>query len=136
MERREFLRSLTSAPMIARPTAKNRREHHQGERIYHGPIRLPSQVLDIALRAPVYRTTHRHPVIRLQLDGVTYLFRSGIAGDCYLGEIVRTPEGRIRVHAWAAIETAPALNEILARKIQPTVTRSISSYPILPPMRP
>lgn len=121
MERRDFFRSLVGVPLIARPTSKNRREHHQGHRLYHGPMRLPERVLDIATRAPVYRTTHRHPVIRLAFDGVTYIFRTGLAGDCYLGEIVQELEGAgpIRVHVWRAIESAPDLGEILARKTGP-----------------
>ena len=85
-------------------------------RLYHGPLRLPSRVLDIATRAPVYRTTARHPVIRMALDGVTYIFRTGIAGDCYLGEIIQAPDGAMRVHVWTVIADAPWLGEIAARK--------------------
>lgn len=120
MERREFFRSLGGIAAIARPANKNRKAHHKNDVLYHGPIRIPEDVLDIASRAPVYRTTHgaKKLAIRLALDGVTYLFRTGLAGDCYLGEIIRTPEGMVRVHVWTAIESAPNLADILRRKME------------------
>lgn len=115
MQRRDFFRSLAGAPLIARPERKNNRSHHQGERIYHGPMKIPEQILDIASRAPAYRTTCRKPCIRLALDGMTYLFRTGLCGDSYIGEIIRTDKG-LRVHVWTAIPDAPLLGDILARK--------------------
>lgn len=112
--RRGFLRGLAGTPLL-RPANRNRRAHHVGTRLYHGPIRLPARVLDLACRSRVYRTTHRHLALRCQIDGLTVLFRAGVAGDCYLGEIVRTESGAIRIHTWSVIADAPALRDLAER---------------------
>ena len=115
MERRDFVRSLAGIPLIARPQNKNRRSKHFDERLYHGPMELSEDVMDVAMRGKAYRTTCRHPAIRVGLNGVTYVFRCGLAGQSYLGEIVRISDGALRVHVWKAVQDAPPFAEILER---------------------
>lgn len=98
MTRRDFFAALPAA--TPRPERRNRKEHHAGERVFHGPMVLPDYVLDSAGRAAPLRTTHRHPVLRVARDGITYLFRSQPSPEM-VGEIWRTPEGQYRVHVWS-----------------------------------
>jgi hypothetical protein len=87
---------------------------HRDTRLYHGPIELPVAVIGGLDGAPVYRTTHRHSVLRLELDGVAYLFRRWTLGHhYYLGEVVRTQTGRLRVHLFRSTDRGRPLQEIL-----------------------
>jgi len=106
MTRRESIAALlgTGTPRT-KPEGKNRRKHHEGEQIYHGPMRLPDYVIDSASRAVPVRTTHQHLAIRISRDGIVYLFRYAPAPEM-VGEIWRTPEGAYRVHCWA-VSTSP-----------------------------
>ena len=100
MTRRESFSALFgAAPAISRPERKNKRAHHvHMERIYHGWIELPPEIVRRAFQSPLYRTTDRHEVIRLKHWQTTWIFREIVAGSKYLGEVIRDENGRIRVH--------------------------------------
>ena len=106
MERREFFKSLIAggASMRERPRAKNRRAHHTGERLYHGPMEIPEDIVRIIAAHPaIKKTTCRHLVSRYANTGWVWLFRCQIPESRQMvGEIIRTPEGKIRVHCWSA----------------------------------
>lgn len=105
MTRREsFMAALGLAP-IERPERKNSRARHTHDKLYHGPLRIPAEVAERSSQAPAYKTTHGHPVLRIEdKDGVVYLWRCLPVGEGdYLGEVVRTPEGAYRVHLYRAI---------------------------------
>ena len=137
MERRQFFQSLIAggAAVGSRPEGRNRRAHHQGERLYHGPMGIPERIAAIVAEFPgLKRTTSRHLVSRYAEAGWVWLFRCQIpASRQMVGEIVRTPEGSIRVHCWsAARDTAcdePAA--IIERK-----GARAAVAPILPPLMP
>lgn len=114
------------------------RIRHAGERVYHGPIFVPENIAAIVAEHPaIKRTTSRHMVMRYSHGGWTWLFRSQIpASRMMVGEIVRTPEGQIRVHLWSAASPHSGAHsarrtpaEILARR----ATRITRIEPPLPP---
>jgi len=86
---------------------RSRRIRHNRDVLYHGPLRIGSNVTQETPRdGALYRTTHYHSVIRQEHDGVTYIWRClpcGVDAD-YLAEVVRTPEGAIRCHVYRQIE--------------------------------
>jgi len=82
---------------------KNRRAGHKDTRLYHGPIRLPVDVCEMASRSKVVKTSARHMAVRVSHLGTVYLFRV-VGGRDYLGEVVETQGGTIRVHLWAIVE--------------------------------
>jgi len=82
---------------------KNRRAGHRDTRLYHGPIRVPVDVCEMASRGRVVQTTARHMAVRVSHLGTVYLFRV-VGGRDYLGEVVETQAGTIRVHLWAIVE--------------------------------
>lgn len=117
MTRRESLRALISggAAYRERPANKGKREHHQDTRLFHGRITLPQEILDSLGRAPVVRTMCKHPALRTQRDGVTYLLRTAICGPHYVGEVVRTQAGAYRVHAWSVADCGRPVAEVIER---------------------
>jgi len=92
-------RDLFRAPALFLGRRKARKKH-QDTRLYHGPIRLPESVVMLSGAADVYRTTCRHPAIRLSHAGIVYLWREWGLGRDYIGEVVRTAAGGYRVHLW------------------------------------
>jgi hypothetical protein len=112
MERRQFFRGLIAAgaTVAERPERRNRRAHHEGQRVYHGPMSIPEEVARIVADHPaIKRTTHRHLVSRYAADGYTWLFRCQIpAHRGMVGEIIHIPQpdGVIlsRVHCWSAAD--------------------------------
>lgn len=48
---------------------KNRRAGHKDTRLYHGPIRVPVDVCEMASRGRVVQTTARHMAVRVSLAG-------------------------------------------------------------------
>lgn len=106
MERRAFFQSLIAggSTINQRPENKNRRAHHQGERLHHGPIEIPERIVAIVAAHPgLKRSTHRHLVSRYAENEWVWLFRCQIPESRQMvGEIIRTPEGKIRVHCWSA----------------------------------
>lgn len=110
MERRDFFKSLIAAGATVKERKKhrNRRSRHESERIYHGPMAIPERIaLIIAEHPAIKRTTHRHIVSRYagDLDGWVWLFRCQIpAHRLMVGEIIRTTEGKIRVHCWSSAD--------------------------------
>ncbi len=124
MQRRDFFAALASTGAAPKAWAqkKNKLKHHAGERLYHGPMLIPAHVAETVRESPeVYRTTHRHPVLRyVDSDQTVYLLRSRVPESrAMIGEIVRTPEGRVRVHCWSAARTSTTyreVSELLARR--------------------
>jgi hypothetical protein len=105
LSRRQFCGFGLVAPVAGfggrRP--KNRRAHHKDTRLYHGPIRVPVDVCEMASRGRVVQTTASHMAVRVSHLGTVYLFRV-VGGRDYLGEVVETQSGTIRVHLWAIVE--------------------------------
>lgn len=108
MERREFFRSLIAGGATVQewPERKNARKHHEGNRLYHGPLEIPGRIVGIIDNHPgIKRTTDRHLVSRYAEADWTWIFRCQIpAHRLMIGEVVRTPEGKIRVHCWSAAD--------------------------------
>lgn len=109
MERRDFFKSLVAggATIKVRPERKNQRAHHQGERIYHGPMEIPERVVSAVAQSPALaKTTHRHLISRYtDGEGWEWRFRSQIPEHrLMVGEIIRTPEGNVCVHCWASAD--------------------------------
>lgn len=119
MTRRESFSALFSAPLVERPEHKNKRAHHDGDQLYHGPIFVTAEVTDLAVTSTPFKTTHRHPALRIEHDSVVYLFRClPIGASAYVGEIIRTPQGTIRCHVWLAIPdclTAPTVEKLMLK---------------------
>jgi len=116
MTRRDVFR----APLLAWRERRNRRVRHSDTRLYHGPIHLPDEVQVRLAAAPAYRTTHRHPALRLKYHGITIVSRTAPAASGeYVGEIVRTQSGALRVHLFAAanrpLRSSASMDEILLR---------------------
>ena len=57
----------------------------------------------MASRGKVVQTTARHMAVRVSHLGTVYLFRA-VGGRDYLGEVVETQAGTIRVHLWSIVE--------------------------------
>ena len=93
---------------------RNQRHHHQDTLIYKGPIEVPIGALELARRAAPVKSTHGHSVIRIEHEGVVYVFRRKVA-TCMVGEVVRTMAGAIRVHVWSACAIGYAIEVILSR---------------------
>lgn len=136
MERREFFQSLIAAGAPVRKTRKHVR--HEGDiRLYHGPMTIPEHVYEAVREDPTpHRATGRgtHLVSRYaEADATVWLFRCQIpASRQMVGEIMRTPLGRIRVHCWSAARPGEyrTPGELLAaRAPEPQVGREI-----LPPL--
>ena len=108
MERREFFQSLIAGGAAVRKNRKRVPRAHAGNtRTYHGPMTIPDHVYEAVREDPSpMRATGRgtHLVSRYaEADGTVYVFRCQIpASRQMVGEIVRTPLGRIRVHCWSA----------------------------------
>ena len=115
MERREFFQSLIAGGAVVkeRPDNRNRRAHHEGTRLYHGPMMIPIDIATIIAEHPALkRSTSRHLVSRYADATHTWLFRCQIPESrAMVGEIVRTPEGKIRIHCWSAARPAETYRE-------------------------
>lgn len=112
--RRQFVGLGLVAPLagFGGQAPRNRRRHHKDTRLYHGPLRLPQEVMDKAKESQVYRTTSRKLAVRILHEDIVYLLRV-VCGRDYIGEVVRTDSGTYRVHVWSAITTQGRdLNEI------------------------
>lgn len=135
-DRRSFFQSLVAggATVSQREQHRNRRVHHAGERIYHGPMEVPARIAGIIADHPVLKmTTHRQLVSRYagDADGWVWLFRCQIPEHrLMVGEIVRTPEGRIRVHCWHAAD--PERYTAHREPAQIVEPRPIMPRPIMP----
>jgi hypothetical protein len=107
MNRRKFLGisgTLILGEAISWPKDKNKRVKHVDELIYKGTITLPDEVIHHALSSKLYRTISRHSVIRFKLHGILFLFRELAPTTNYVGEIVKTSVGGIRVHLFKVID--------------------------------
>lgn len=106
--RREFFQSLIAAGAVPRKTRKAVK--HAGDiQLYHGPMQVPEHVAECVREDPTpHKATGRgrHWVTRYaEANGTVWLFRCGIPFHRgMVGEIVRTPLGRHRVHCWSAAE--------------------------------
>lgn len=143
MERREFFCSLITGGVVPKQRAerRNRRAHHANERAYHGPMQIPARIALIVAEHPtIKRTTDRHLVSRYAEGGWTWIFRCQIPESrAMIGEIVRTPEGNIRVHCWSAARpgeyrTPDSLLANNPARIDAERLPRPLSLPILPPL--
>ena len=128
LSRRQFCGLGLVAPVAGfggrRP--KNRRAHHKDTRLYHGPIRVPVDVCEMASRGRVLKTTAHHMAVRVSHLGTVYLFRV-VGGRDYLGEVVETQSGTIRVHLWAIVEA-------VGRPVEDFLGQPSVSVPCDPPV--
>lgn len=136
-DRRSFLQSLVAAGAPIKRTRKRVPESHGADvRIYHGPMTIPAHVTEAVREDPSpLRASGRgtHLVSRYAAaDGTVWLFRCGIpVHRGMVGEIVRTPLGRYRVHCWSAATPTESYcepQEIIAAYAVPR------SMPIQPPL--
>ena len=93
---------------------RNQRRHHQDVLLYKGSIEIPIGALELAQQATPVKSTHGHSVIRIEHDGIVYVFRRKVA-PCMIGEVVSTTTGAIRVHVWSACAIGYAIDVILGR---------------------
>ena len=99
--RRQFCGLGLIAPIFGlRGAKRNRRSKHRDTVLFHGAMSMPEEVLAAAYKSPVLRTTHRKLAVKVVHEGVVYLLRV-VGGRDYVGEIVRTQAGFVRVHCWA-----------------------------------
>lgn len=115
MERREFFQSLIAGGATVRRTRKHVK-HSEDVRLYHGPMSIPAYVYEAVREDPSpMRATGRggHLVSRYaEADGTVWIFRSQIPEHRgMVGEIVRTPIGRHRVHCWSSATPADMYRE-------------------------
>ena len=105
LTRRQFCGMGLVAPVAGfggkRP--KNKRAKHKDAQLYHGPIRVPDVVMALASQGKCVKTTARHMAVRVSHEGTVYLFRV-VGGRNYLGEVVQTQAGTLRVHLWSIVE--------------------------------
>ena len=105
IERREFFKVLIAngAVVKSRPQHKNRRAHHLDTQLYHGPMLIPERISNIIAEHPsIKQTTHGHLVSRYAENEWTWIFRCQIPFHRnMIGELVMTPEQKIRVHCWS-----------------------------------
>ena len=137
-DRRHFLQSLIAGGAAVRKTRKHIR-HQQDVRLYHGPMEIPAHVAEAVREDPTpHRSTGRgaHLVSRYaEADGAVWLFRCQIPSHRgMLGEIVRTPLGRVRVHCWSAAlpgkyREPSEIIECKAARLEPPPCE-----PIIPPL--
>lgn len=121
--RREFFQSLIAVGATPRRTRKGTK--HAGDiQLYHGPMQVPEHVAECVREDPTpHKATGRgrHWVTRYaEADGTVWLFRCGIPFHRgMVGEIVRTPLGRHRVHCWSAAELGEykSPEALIARKV-------------------
>ena len=128
-DRRQFFQSLIAGGAAARKTRKHV-AHTDDVRIYHGPMQVPLYVVEAISADPTpHRATGRgtHLVSRYaEPDATVWVFRCQFpVHRGMVGEIVRTPLGRIRVHCWASAqpsdryETPLKIIERMARRDAP-----------------
>ena len=113
-DRRGFLQSLVALGADTRRTRKRvPKSHAQDVRLYHGPMTIPAHVAEAVREDPTpHRASGRgtHLVSRYaEADGTVWLFRCRIPTHRgMVGEIVRTPIGRYRIHCWSAATPSPS----------------------------
>ena len=111
--RRDFFRSLVAGGASVSHGLTGRHLNHRtagvrNERLYHGPMEIPTDVAEAIRESPdLSRTRHTGGVGRglcaryTDADGVRWRMLSAIGESRQMvGEIVRTAEGAIRVHCW------------------------------------
>ncbi|MEM3038645.1 MAG: hypothetical protein QXE45_04540 [Thermoplasmata archaeon] len=116
MTRREFAKwfgiavGTTAIPVKAKFKKK---KHHEDTLLYKGPMRIPEHVVESVREAEIVRTTDRHWAARYQDRDTVYLFRFRIPHHRgMVGEIVKTKEGKFRVHCWAAANACGEYKEV------------------------
>lgn len=132
MESRQFFQSLVAGGATVTSTLNGKdlkhRRHEANTGLHHGPMLIPAYVAEIVREAPdLHRTDgrwsksrtgnghrSRHLVARYADGDTTWLFRCAIpASREMVGEVVRTAEGRYRVHCWSAARPRPEGGEYL-----------------------
>lgn len=118
--RRQFCGLGLVLPSFGLPGPRNVKRRHKDTVIYRGPMRLPEDVVRLANQSPVLRTTHRKLAVKVSHEDVSYVLRV-VGGRDYLGEIVRTQDGDLRVHVWTIVDgPMPTVEEIIRRKVTGT----------------
>jgi hypothetical protein len=107
--RRDFFGSLLSGGATVTNGLSGRKRGHDAATnavLYRGPMRIPDDVRAAVEETPnIHRTRggKRKLAMRYSADGVVWLFRYAVpAHGAMVGEVVRTIEGKYRVHAWQA----------------------------------
>lgn len=153
VERRGFLQAVLGGATVHADPAMRRakrkdgglaRSHHAGdERLYHGPFFVPVDVVE-AIRedGSLYKSrTRGQSGLRTRYvdgDSVTWIGKCQIPGSrAVVGEIVRTGDGRVRVHYWAAATPGTARRdprEMVTRRAEIKPEPAKSGEPIMPPL--
>lgn len=121
MERRNFFAALVAGGADIRDTRLRgkRKPVRENQRLYHGPMVIPEDVAEAVRESPdIYRTRHAGKLVSRYVDhdATVWLFRVLIpVSRQMVGEVIRTPDGRRRVHCWAA--ATPANTYPLAREL-------------------
>lgn len=90
--------------------AKNHESHKKDIRLYHGPIVIPEDVKVAISQSSVYRTGNSSLAQKIvDTEGVTWLFKCEIPSHrVMVGEVMKTPDKRYRVHGWKAADESRA----------------------------
>lgn len=109
MERREFFHSLVAGgatvinDLKGKPLKHRKADKAPNTILRRGPFEVPPDVYESIREAPDLHKTRKRRLAARYVDGanVTWLVMSAIPeARGMMGEIVRTPEGRYRVHCW------------------------------------
>lgn len=110
MERRNLFATLLAADVRDTRVRGKKRPKYNDVRLYHGPMVIPSDVAEAIREDPaLHRTRHAGKLVSRYLDaeGTVWLFRCTIPETrMMVGEVVKTPDGRRRVHCWASATPA------------------------------
>lgn len=111
IDRRHFVGVGSCLPFFGLRGPKNRargkKEHAGDRRLYHGPLRIDRDVIETVYENPVVKTTHRKLCVKVSAGGIDYVFRV-VGSTDYLGEIVQTDGGQIRIHVWKILRDVNA----------------------------
>ncbi len=114
--RRQFCGIGLVTPFFGLNGPRNIRRKHKDTKIYHGPLRVPDEVMKMVYENPVVKTTHRKLAVKVIHNNMTYLFRV-VGSKDYLGEIVKTENDEYRVHVWSIVPgPMPEVIDIINRK--------------------
>ena len=111
MERRNFFAAIFTAAEIRDTRVRgSKRPKYNDTRLYRGPMVIPPDVAEAVREDPaLHRTRHAGKLVSRYCDGegTVWLFRCPVPETrMMVGEVVKTPDGRKRVHCWACAISA------------------------------
>lgn len=112
------------------PLKHRRKDAPKGARLYHGPMEIPPHVAEIVRESPdVHKLRGGKKFAMRYADGATtWLFRCRVPESRQMvGDIMRQPDGRIRICCWSAATPSPTI---------PTVDRLLERHAQIEPALP